>query len=77
MLNYLDPRYEQQGRKDNVKWRSFLKKIGIEEYPNPEKIIIALQVIESTGFSEENTKKSRDSSKIPRDTLERFLFKAF
>jgi hypothetical protein len=64
-LNYLSPRYEEQGKKEKSKWRYFLKKIGVEDCPHPERILTVLKIIESTGFNEKNTKKA--------DALLRFL----
>ncbi len=53
-LNYLDPRFEKQGEKDSVNYRNFLKKIGVEEYPNFQKILTAVRAIESTSLSWKN-----------------------
>ena len=64
-LNYLSLRYEEQGRKEKARWRYFLKKIGVKDYPQPEKILAALKALESTGFSDRNVKKA--------DAILRFL----
>jgi len=56
-LNYISFRYEQEGKKENVKWRGFLKKIGVEETPHPDKVTAIAQEIGSVGYTSKNVRK--------------------
>ncbi len=53
-LNYLSPRYEEQGKKDKIKWKSFFRKLGVEDLPNVNVIITIAQEMESVEFSSKN-----------------------
>jgi len=57
-LNYISPRYEEQGKKEHLKWRGFLKKIGVEVTPTIDDALAVAQEIESGGYTKENTRRA-------------------
>lgn len=58
-LNYISPLYEQRGKRTRIRWRDFLRKIGIRDYPNPDRIISLVREMDSVGYNSENVEKSR------------------
>jgi hypothetical protein len=56
-LNYLSSKYEEQGKKENVKWKIFFRKIGVEETPLPPKVKAVAQEVESSGSNAKSLKR--------------------
>lgn len=58
-LNYLSKRYEEQGKKDRVKWKNFFGKIGIRTSPLAEEFVGVVKSIAEAGYDSENVQKAK------------------